>query len=450
MKIKTRLAVQFTLIVTILLIIFSVFIYAFWFVSQQAKFRDNLLRRARNTGTLFFNMPDIDSAEFRNIHRSTLSWRNEEIVIVDSSLEILYSNRAGYLTENTVRNYSGPDEVQYFSIKEKDGVRFNQVNNNSRYYIYVMAFDRDRYNNLKELFRILRWGILAGIAASVSLSYFFAYRAILPLSVLIRNVKSIDFDKLSSRLDEGKNKDEIGQLASNINEMLERIEISFRNQEEFVTNASHELRTPLTILISEADYLLRHNHKKEDYIEHILRMIEDLKGLNDLSNSLLELSRLKRDNRISLAQVKVDEILFKVVQNIKKKYPDRKIISKINYSEDYGDMVVLCNSGLIELALRNVLDNACKFSDDEVMAEIHSSPKDISIIITDKGVGIPKSEMDIILSPFSRASNVKSKSGFGIGLAIVARIAELHAAEIKVESEVNKGTRFEILLRKEG
>ena len=100
MNIKTRLAVQFTIVVTAFLFAFSILVYYLWFASQQAKFRENLLRRAKNTVTLFSGLPEIDSKELEVIHRNTLSWRREEILITDSAFNIIYSTGPFILIRN--------------------------------------------------------------------------------------------------------------------------------------------------------------------------------------------------------------------------------------------------------------------------------------------------------------------------------------------------------------
>lgn len=83
---------------------------------------------------------------------------------------------------------------------------------------------------------------------------FILKKAIKPISQIIKNVQEINSLKLDKRLDEGNRKDELAQLAITFNEMLSNLEIAFKNQEDFVSNASHELRTPLTVMIGETDY----------------------------------------------------------------------------------------------------------------------------------------------------------------------------------------------------
>ncbi len=126
--------------------------------------------------------------------------------------------------------------------------------------------------------------------------------------------------RLSNRLNEGDKKDEIAQLSITFNEMLSNLEIAFKNQEDFVSNASHELRTPLTVMIGESDYFLTHEQTKEEYINHINGLIKDLKNLNALFTSLLELAHINRDRNITFSTVRIDEIIFGSIHQVKTKY----------------------------------------------------------------------------------------------------------------------------------
>jgi signal transduction histidine kinase len=232
--------------------------------------------------------------------------------------------------------------------------------------------------------------------------------------------------------------------------MMANIEIAFKNQEEFVSNASHELRTPLAVMTAEANYLLSKDRTHEEYIEHITGTVHDLKKLNSLLYNLLELAQLNRDNAIHLSGVRIDEIIFSAIHQVKTKHQGRKIVTKIKYTENENDLLVNGNSGLLEIAFKNLLDNACKFSTDEVLIEITILDKFINIIISDKGIGIPADEIDSIFKPFNRAGNARLKAGFGIGLYLVSTIIKIHYAEIKVNSHENKGTRFELSFNKIG
>ncbi len=448
MNIKTRLSFQFTLIVAGILLFFSILVYYFSYSSQLTKFRENLLDVAKNTAILLINVVEVDSSLLKKIHQSTISWEKEEIALTDSAFNLVYGNKIQYLSDQIMRINSKDGIVNFFSIGEKDGVRYKHTFNNRTYYVYVMAFDNTRTENLSELRGILLWSILFSVWLSVILSYFFSKKAIRPISRIIKSVKNINSLRLSERLNEGNRKDEIEQLAITFNEMLKNLEISFKNQEDFVSYASHELRTPLTVMISESDYLLSREQKQEEYIKYISGLVNDLKTLNSLLNSLLELAQLNQDKNIQLSNVRIDEIIYTAIQQVKSKFQNRKIIPKIQYPENYNDLLINGNAGLLTIAFRNLIENACKFSNEDVTIEFLLMTKYVKIIISDKGIGIPADELDTIYFPFKRASNVKFKGGFGIGLSLVAKIIDLHDATLQVQSNENEGTRFEVLFKK--
>lgn len=448
MDIKTRLSFQFTLIVAGILLFFSVLVYYFSYSSQINKFRDNLLSSAKNTAVLLINVAEVDSTLLKKIHRSTISWENEEIALTDSAQNMIYSNNIQYLSNKEIRLNSDNGTINYFSVAEKDGVCYKHNFKNRTYDVFVMAYDKSRTENLLELRGILFWSILFSIWLSVLFSYFFSKKAIKPISRIIKSVKEINSLRLSNRLNEGDRKDEIDQLAITFNEMLTNLEIAFKNQEDFVSNASHELRTPLTVMIGESDYLLSRERKQEEYINHISSLVNDLKKINTLLNSLLELAHINRDINIPFSSVRIDEIIFNAIHQVKNKYQGRKIIPKIKYPEEGNDLLINGNAGLLEIACKNLLDNACKFSREDICIELSITDKIIDLTVSDKGVGIPANELTSIYRPFKRASNAKFIGGFGIGLSLVAKIMELHDATLNVFSVENEGTRIQILFKR--
>lgn len=444
MEIKIKLALQFTLIVFALLLFFASLVYYFSASSQHGKFRDNLIDRARNTAILLINVAEVDSTLLKKIHQSTISLQNEEIVLTDSVMKVVYSYKPDYLSESAIKQHIPQSGKSYFSIAEKDGVCYKHRFNNKTWYVYVMAFDNSRKENLRELIDVLFWSILISIFLSVYLSYLFSNRAIKPISWLINSIRDINSSKLSSRLEEGNRKDEIAQLAIAFNEMLSNLQISFQNQADFVSNASHELRTPLTIMNVESDYLLSRDRSPEEYKAHISGLIGDIRKLNSLLNSLLELAHLNRDINIQLSPVRIDEVIYNSILQVKTRFQGRKIILKINYPEAENDLLVHGNVGLLTIAFNNLIENACKFSEGEVVIEFLILVKFIEINISDSGIGIPSNQLKEIFSPFKRASNVKYKSGFGIGLSLVAKILEVHDVACEVNSSENEGTRFKL------
>ena len=449
MNIKTRLSLQFTLIVAGILLFFSILVYYFSYSSQRAKFREDLYDGAKNTAILLINVAEVDSSLLKKIHQSTISWKKEEIALTDSAFRLVYGNNIQYLTDRVMRQYTKSTVINFFSIAEKDGVRYRHTYKNKTYYVFVMALDNNRRENLSELRGILLWSILFSVWLSVLLSYFFSKKAIQPISQIIKSVKDINSLKLGNRLNEGNRKDEIGQLAITFNELLSNLEIAFKNQEDFVSNASHELRTPLTVMIGESDYLLNHEQTNEAYVKHISGLMNDLKKLNTLLNSLLELAQLNGQNTILMTEVRIDEIVYNAILNVKNSYKNRRIIPKIQYPENGNNLLIKGNPGLLTIAFNNLIENACKFSNDDVIIKFLILETEIKIIISDNGIGIPSDELESIYLPFKRASNVRFKAGYGIGLSLVSKIIELHGSKLEVYSAENEGTRFEITFKKQ-
>ena len=444
MNIKLRLAYQFTLIVLGIILFFSALVYYFSYSSQLVKFRQNLLDSARNSATLLINVEEVDSTLLRKIQESTISWEKEEMAVTDSTFKLLYGNNISYLNDSTrLANYSNA-ENKFFTVQGKDGVLYKHTYDKMKYFVFVMAYDVSRAKNLSDLRRILLWSIIFSLWLSILLSYVFAKRAIKPVANIIKSVKEINPHRLAKRLDEGNRQDELEQLAMTFNQMISDIEAAFKNQEDFVSNASHELRTPLTIMIGESDYILTNERTKETYKKHITEINNDLKKLNNLLTNLLELAQVARNRSITFTFIRLDEIIFNSISLIKGKYPGRKIIPKIIYPENENDLIVSGNEGLLLMTFQNLLDNACKFSESDVLVNFRISENHIYVDISDNGIGIPENEIENIRRPFSRAANAKYIGGSGIGLSLVIKIIELHNAEINIISKINTGTTIEL------
>jgi len=448
MNIKTRLSFKFTLIVAGLLLLFSVLVYFFSYSTQRDKFRENLVNRAKNSAILLLNVDEIDSNLLTKIQKSTFYWQKEEIAITDSTFHLIYKINIHYLTDNVLRQNTINKGTNHFTIEEKDGVYYRHTFNHQSFNVFVMAFDNSRKENLTELRGILIWSSIFSIWVAILLSYLFSKNAIKPISEIINKVKQINYSLLYTRLNEGNKKDEIAQLSITFNEMLTELEIAFKNQADFISHASHELRTPLSIMISESDFLLSHEHKPEDYKNHISEMVDDIKKINSQLNTLLELAQINKGQDIKLSDVRIDEIIFSAIQFIKTKYPGQKMIPKIQYPENENELLIKGNYGMLVLAFSNLLDNACKFSRSDVIIEISMIEKFIQVNITDKGIGIPQNELDDIFQPFKRGSNVKFIGGFGIGLSLVTKIFDLHKTVSRVYSTVDEGTRFELQFKR--
>jgi signal transduction histidine kinase len=256
-------------------------------------------------------------------------------------------------------------------------------------------------------------------------------------------VEDISPQDLSKRLQETQQPDEIGKLITIFNRMLTRIENGFSLQRTFVANVSHELKNPLTKITSQLEVTLLKDRDKEEYQTLIQSVLEDIKELNQLSNSLLELARLNRDeSSFSMNRIRLDEILWEVRESVQGLDSAYQVLVDINeLPEDESRLYINGNQHLLKTAIRNVVENACKFSAErKAFVSLRCDANILAIHVSDRGPGIAKEDLGQVFQPFFRADATSKTKGYGIGLSLSQRIISLHRGEMTIESKVGEGT----------
>ena len=173
-------------------------------------------------------------------------------------------------------------------------------------------------------------------------------------------------------------------------------------------------------------------------------MLAESEKLNELINNLFDLAEANIDIT-EFQDIRLDELLWQVKDEWTNRIQDSRIELKYNLPEESRKYTVQGNSYLLFIALGNILKNAIKFSNNNVVKCMlymqHNTPV---ISIRDKGIGIDRNDIENIFQPFYRGANTFGYAGFGIGLSLSEKILRLHNARIYVQSELNKGTEFKI------
>jgi signal transduction histidine kinase len=263
----------------------------------------------------------------------------------------------------------------------------------------------------------------------------------------MNQVQEISPLDLSKRLQDAQQPDEIGKLITIFNGMLSRIESAFSLQRTFVANVSHELKNPLTKVTSQLEVTLLKDRDQEEYKKLIESVLEDIRELNQLSNSLLELARLSRDEgSFTMTRVRLDEIFWEVRENVLQTDPTYQILFEIEkMPEDETGLYVNGNTHLLKTAIRNVIENACKFSPErKAWVSLHCDHNILSLHIRDNGPGIAEEDLGRVFQPFYRADATSKTKGYGIGLSLSQRIISMHKGSLTVESKVGEGTLVKI------
>jgi signal transduction histidine kinase len=382
----------------------------------------------------------------RNQHLERLPFEKEYFQEVDS--ENSYSIAALNLPGEFYENLKISNNASY---KNKDTYYAGIVHKQGQKKIVVIVAAQNEYikNQLVNLKLILLLGFLLTIGLTFFLGFLFSKQIFLPIRKMTQRVKEINTENLHLRLNENINKDEVGDLAHTFNNMLDRLETSFESQNNFVSNASHELSTPLTSIIGEAELALSKERNPEEYRRAMLVVLQDAERLKAIIQSLLNLAQTGFDGKKQqMVLLRADELVINAKSAVDRIYPNNKI--HIDYSlmpEDEQLLKIKGNESLLTLALTNIMLNACKYSNnDAVKVGIGVTNQHVILLIQDKGIGIPASDIQYIYDPFFRASNTGKIKGYGIGLPLARNIVRIHKGELKVNSVVNEGTLVELYL----
>ena len=292
--------------------------------------------------------------------------------------------------------------------------------------------------------------IASPIAVGVSLlgGWFLAGRALRPVDAITHAAKRIAAGDLTQRITTSRSTDEIGRLASTFNEMIARLEVSFRQIRQFSADASHELRTPLTITKGETELALRRPREAEDYRQVLESNLEEIDRMSRIVDELLFLSRADL-GEIKLQQypVQLDDLVREVQQQASVLGQDRRIETIL---EAVDPMVVKGDDLRLRELLLNLVDNAIKYSNPEDKVEMSLVRKGDKgqLEIRDYGIGISPEEQSRIFDRFYRTDTARAHAtkGTGLGLSICKWIIEAHRGSITVQSSRNSGSCFTVLL----
>lgn len=253
---------------------------------------------------------------------------------------------------------------------------------------------------------------------------------------------------LKARVGLGSGDDEVIQLARDIDEMVERLNLVIEGQSRFIAYAAHELRTPLTVLYGELQLALRRSRSAEDYREMIAESLEAVRRLNRLVEDLLYLARLsvKSDGGDEASSSRLGEIVDNAVYWIEASAKEREIELDIDVDAE----LVVGSAMAVERSLRNLLENAVRHSPrgGRVALSARLDGEHLEIRVRDHGPGIAPPDRARIFEPFFRAASERMHPGSGLGLAIVREIARAHGGDAFVaEAPDGPGAMFCVRLK---
>ncbi|MCJ0743005.1 sensor histidine kinase [Pedobacter montanisoli] len=451
MKIKNRLALYFTLISATMLLGTLGAIYFTFIKFLESDFYDRLNDRAYITARLYLEADEISSDSLNKVRNQYLETLHNEVVRIYNM-----SNDAAFIGDD--QRYWTSDVInevrQRKKLKFKEGQR--QVvgifykDNQGDFVILASAIDQSTLKRTEKLRKIMLVFFFIILSIILLSSRWVANRILRPLDLFIDDVKKIKSNNLDYRVQEGKNKDEIGLLAQDFNNLMEHLEQAFALQKTFVSNASHELRTPITSILMSAEITLSQPRTEEYYKAALTSVIDDIEKMDHIINGLLSLAQSDLEIGTDEQQeIRIDEMLWDLQKEWKRLHDAELILNFSENSQNQEALLIKTNPVLLQIAINNIIANAFKFSDfQSVHCTISASADFINIHIMDQGTGIEPSNYEQIFKPFQSLYTYKEHKGKGLGLYMAHKIILLLKGEISFNSVLGQGTTFSVKLPK--
>lgn len=244
-----------------------------------------------------------------------------------------------------------------------------------------------------------------------------------------------------------KGGDELAKINRTFNMMMEKLEQLYQKQQEFVSNASHELKTPITVIESYAKLLLRRGFDNREVAQESLQAIaNESSRMHEMVLQLLELAKNNEHIEIHIEQLELAPFLNKVAAQMQQAYHRAFIVDAKAPQFIYSDEKIL------KQLLFILLDNARKYSEEDVYISTAETTTHVRMTIQDFGVGIPKEHIPQLFERFYRVTEDRNRKtgGSGLGLAIAHNLAGQLGITIDVESTVGEGSSFTLCIPKEG
>lgn len=315
------------------------------------------------------------------------------------------------------------------------------------YYIQVSRFMMKEMSYLGMLLSALVISFLAAVMITVIVGSRTIRKMLKPIDDMISTARSISARALHTRLDVVDSHDELKELAETFNEMLDRIQISYEQQNQFVSDASHELRTPISVIQGYANLLQRWGKEDKAVLDEAVSAIKnEAESMKDLVENLLFLARTdKKTQKLEKHPFSMNELIDEVLKETK------LIDSEHNITSDVNEAITIdADKGLIKQALRIFIDNSLKYTGAHGTIKINSLLKDNKAIVSiqDNGIGISKEDLPYIFNRFYKCDKSRTRDGksTGLGLCIAKWIVEKHGGAINVQSVLDEGTKISVTL----
>ncbi|HKE60208.1 MAG TPA: heavy metal sensor histidine kinase [Pyrinomonadaceae bacterium] len=459
-SVRTRLTLWYTGVLALSLITFAFVVYYATARIFHERQDESLHSTAQTVASAYLEeLEEQQSATVANqLVLTELIFPDRYVEVIDSAGQAVSWSRN--LAANT---FTIPSQT--LAEAQRTGVGFAVINNR-RVAVVPLSTDRglgfaavaEPVSVIEAGLRQLRRAFFAGVPLILLLAsaggYFLARKSLSPIALMNQQTQRITAERLSSRLDVTNARDELGGLATTINDLLARLETSFTEQQRFIADASHELRTPLAVLRGETEVALEKTRSIEEYKESLFLIKDEAERLSRIVEDLFMLARQPIDAPVALVKESVS--LAEVVNDCVRAAQVLAVRKDLHLKTDTDctDLTLSGDEELLKRMLLNLLDNAVKYtpSGGEISVGLARQNGSARIVVSDTGIGIPESAQQHVFDRFYRVDKARSRQlgGAGLGLSIVRWIVEAHGGKIGVNSIPGHGSTFSVELPLQG
>jgi len=278
-------------------------------------------------------------------------------------------------------------------------------------------------------------------------------RTLAPVEAMSQRAMRISADNMSERLSVAHPNDELGQLATALNELLDRLSSAFAQQKEFIAEATHQLQTPVAVILTATNVTLHHSETTEPGFRETLSVVHDQAAyMRRVIDSLLRLARAEAGfHDLDKSDVYMSELVMDAMRDVMPLAASKHISIDLARTEDisvYGD------STLLMQLISNLIENAVKYTprNGRVTLDLHCEDGLAVLAVEDSGCGIPAELHDRVFDRFFRVPtthrpNASLTDGSGLGLTIARWIAQQHGGTLRIRSSVEgEGSTFVLSL----
>lgn len=451
MRIRNKILFYFSSTVIALTAISLTIIYYLFSEHREEEFQQQQNEKIKQTIDLIKEFKQMSVEISDAIDRQTIhDFYDEKLFIFDGNKNLIFSSLDDLPISraNEILNQLSPSKRW---IETKDGdydlIGVYMENRKESYYAVSKAYDTFGYSKKNFLGKMLIGILFATTIIVVLLSLYLSNLISKPITDLSEQLNHYDPNKdKNEKIVLETSTFEIQNLEERFNELLKRTNDAFSYQKHIVNHISHELKTPLAILVSELEKISVSNDMgqiKSGLNDQVIRA----KSLGGIINALLEIAKIESGQEFKKQPIRVDELLFDIVEQISNLHPDFNF--EINYFPVYFDDSVVnihANEHLIRHAFQNLLMNCITYSDtNKAEIKIDCSKSDtLKISISNSGEIIEKEEEPYLFTRFFRGKNSHNKAGFGLGLVLTQKIIGLHQGTISYRGNNNLNV-FEIV-----